>query len=124
VLLWCVCILCFNNYIPCDTSYDFDNCDIFFQDILNAIRYIYYKYEHIDYVIIGGDFNTDLRRITSLHTQTLNVFVKHVELECCDISNEGHIIYMYENVAASTVYILYHLIGFENLLRNIIDYRS
>jgi len=38
------------------------------------------KYEHIDYVIIGGDLNTDLRRVTSLHTQTLNVFVQNEEL--------------------------------------------
>ena len=64
-----VSILLFNGYMPCDTSCDCDNCDIF-QNIVNDICY---KYEHIDYVIIGGDLNTDLRRVTSLHTQTLNV---------------------------------------------------
>jgi len=58
--------------MPYDTSYDFDNCNIF-QNIVNDISCICYKYEHIDYVIIGGDLNTDLRRVTSLHTQTLNV---------------------------------------------------
>ena len=118
-----VSILLFNSYMPCDTSYDYDNCDIF-QNILNDISSICSEYEHIDYVIIGGDFNTDLRRVTSLHTQALNVFVQNEELKFCDMSDKANIIYTYENVSASTESIIDHFIVSDNLFRNIIGYRS
>ena len=73
-----------------------------FPIIVNDISWICFKYEHIDYVIIGGDLNTELGRVTSLHTQVLNVFVQNEELKCCDMSDKAHIFYTHENVATST----------------------
>jgi len=101
-----VSILLFNSYMPCDTTY---NCDIF-QNILNDISCIYSKYEYIDYVIIGGDLNTDLRRVTSVHAQTLNVFRTKWGAEMLwYVGYSPYIVYVW-NVAASTETIIDHFI--------------
>jgi len=118
-----ISILLFNIYMPCDTLYDYSNLDIF-QNILNDISYTCSEHEDIDYVIIGGDFNTDLSRMNSLHTQALNNFVQNEELVFCDMSDTADILFTYENVSSSTESIIDHFIVSENMYRNLLDYRS
>ena len=46
---------------------DVDNFDAFC-NILDLIEITYECYDDMNYIIIGGDFNTDLQKLNALHT--------------------------------------------------------
>ena len=109
--------------MPCDTTHNYENRALY-QDILNDIKCICTKYGNIDYVIIGGDFNTDLNRTDSLHSQVLTEFVASEGLSLCLLSDVANVKYTYENESTCAESILDHFIISENLYETILEYRS
>ena len=59
--------------MPSDTAHDVNNHDIY-REVLSNIR-ASCNVQDIDFMIIGGDFNTDLARTDSQNTHLLNSFV-------------------------------------------------
>ena len=59
--------------MPCDSSYDVDNL-FDYQSVLSEIDSLNHAHDEIDYVVVAGDFNTDISRPHSLHTPTLIEF--------------------------------------------------
>ena len=68
-----------NVYMPCDTS----NVDQVYDDVLDEINLIIRLNDDINYLIIGGDFNTDLSR-SSYHTRRLRDFCGEEDLFTCN----------------------------------------
>ena len=66
-------LLLFNVYMPCDTARNVNNNDIY-REVLSNIR-ASCNVQDIDFMIIGGDFNTDLARTESQNTHSLNSIV-------------------------------------------------
>ena len=64
--------------MPCDTEYDHDNADLF-RDVLTEVSTLSLKL-NTDHVIFAGDFNTDMSRHNSLHTQILCKFTDEESL--------------------------------------------
>jgi hypothetical protein len=63
-------VLLFDIYMSCDTEHEQENAQLYI-DVLTRISHIRNNYPDISNIIIGGDFNTDLTRIISLHTISL-----------------------------------------------------
>jgi len=62
-------LLCY-VYMPCSTSYDRDNIDIYnsvFNDIFDS-----YLCNNVDNILIEGDFTTEIFQTQSSHTISLN----------------------------------------------------
>ena len=74
-------IIMFSVYMPCDTTYDRNNADLY-DNVLQDIRNICNRYGHIDYVMVGGDLNTDIYRHNSLHTLSLSEYCNNDDLVC------------------------------------------
>ena len=62
-----------NLYLPTDTRYDVQNVSVFNEALLSASSLT--KLHGIDFIVYGGDFNTDFRRNVSLHTDALIRFM-------------------------------------------------
>jgi exonuclease III len=118
-----ISILFFNVYMPCDILYNHDN-NALYTDILYDIQNTCSQYANTDYVIIGGDFNTDLSRVNSLHTRTLNSYVSDAGLSMCLLSDIANVQFTYENESADIMSTLDHFIVSENLLNSLLEYRS
>ena len=58
----------------CDTNYDRLILTIF-NEVLEVISDTCAQYD-VHQLIVGGDFNTDFHRTTSLHTNTLKLFLE------------------------------------------------
>ena len=69
-------VLLFNVYMPRDTEHEQENTQLYV-DVLTRISHIRNNYPDICNIIIGGDFNTDLTRINSLHTISLMDYLPH-----------------------------------------------
>ena len=71
--------LLFSLCMPCDTEYDNDNNETF----LSILREVSDLSESsgVDFVVCGGDFNCDLKRVRSFHTQTLLSFIDNEHFE-------------------------------------------
>ena len=63
-------------YMPCDTEHEQQNSQLYL-DALTRISLIRNNYPDLCNIIIGGDFNTDLTRIKSLHTISLMDYLPH-----------------------------------------------
>ena len=90
-----MCLLICSLYMPCDTEYDQDNISIF-NDVLIDLNTVAVSND-IDYIICGGDFNTDLSRINSLHTKSLLSFVREENLSLLDESLLCNIDFTFES---------------------------
>ena len=64
--------LLINVYMPCDTRAA--EADPAYEQLLHDIDYFIQLKPECDYVIIGGDFNTDISRVRSAHSIALNEF--------------------------------------------------
>ena len=62
-------------------------------DVLTRICHIRNNYPDICNIIIGGDFNTDLTRINSLHTISLMYYLPHEGLLLCYECVEDNALY-------------------------------
>ena len=117
------CLL-FNVYMPCDTENDVDNLDAFC-NILDLIETTCERYDDVNSIIIGGDFNTDLSRINSLHTCTgaLTNFVNQNGYVFGLNSNVG-VEFTYENIATGSRSVIDHIIVSESLSSQVLSYYS
>ena len=75
-------MLLINTYMPCDTSHDRANLTLF-NDVLCEIRSVIIR-EDTDFVLMGGDLNTDMSRINSLHVDSLKDFCINENLNIVD----------------------------------------
>ena len=71
----------------------------------------------MDYVIVGGDLNTDLSRIQSLHTASLQNFCKNEQLH-----NFIRADFSYKSDMSLCKSAIYHFLVSENLLSQGSDY--
>ena len=75
-------------------------------------------------MLIGGDFNTDLSRINSLHTGALTNFVNQngyvFGLNCSNVGVE----FTYENIATGSRSVIDHIIVSESLSSQVLSYYS
>ncbi len=106
--------------MPCDILYDQGNidtyksvfCDIFSASVCNDV----------DHIILGGDFNTDLTRIQSPHTQYLNYICERENIipaqnhSICDID------YTYESMSNNVRSCIDHFLVSESLFNCIESY--
>ena len=85
---------------------------------------VYMCYDDVNSIIIGGDFNTDLSRINSLHTGALTNFVNQngyvFGLNCSNVGVE----FTYENIATGSRSVIDHIIVSESLSSQVLSYYS
>ena len=63
--------------MPCDIAHNVNNHDIY-REVLSNIQ-ASCNVQDIDFMIIGGDFNTDLARTDFPNTHLLNSFISNVQ---------------------------------------------
>ena len=68
----------FNVYMPCDQHIFIDD----YIDVLSEISHYCLSY-NVQYLVIGGDLNTDISRINSANTITLKHFISN---ECLQLA--------------------------------------
>ncbi len=123
----CLVKVCFNSctlllctvYMPCDTEYDHCNNDAY-----NEILYEMLKFtndDSIDFVLCGGDFNTDIIRSKSLHTRSLQAFMSQENFRLCDSHRFSSVDYTYESMSNSVRSNIDHVIVSENMFEFISD---
>ena len=111
-------ILLFNVYMPCATAHNVNNHDIY-SEVLSKIQ-ASCNVQNIDFIIIGGGFNSDLARTDSPNTHLLNSFVTEEDLSHC-ISN---VQYTYESDVTVTESIIYNFIVSQNVSKYMLNYIS
>lgn len=92
-------LLLVNAYLPCDT-WSHNNISDDFIDTLNAIAVVIEKNTDCDMVLLGGDFNTDLKRDTA-HARWLNIFLSRYNLKDINANKTVNIAYTYESYDGS-----------------------
>jgi exonuclease III len=110
ILLICI-------YMPCDSN---NRSDDLYVSVLDDIRVLCTKFNDINYVMIGSDFNTDFSRQRSYHTEMLNGFCENDDFVCSSsnliLDNE----FTYENSTCGRSFIDNFLLT-ENLVDCISD---
>jgi hypothetical protein len=109
--------------MPCDTSHDL-NTQSKFTDVLDELSSAIYTHLDVDFIVIGGDLNTDLGRHRSMHVEPLKEFCSRHSLAFCieqSVSSVKFTYYNDFNAAQSTVD---HFIVSENLVPLIVDYST
>lgn len=113
-------LLLFNVYMPCDTTNDTANVDVY-SGILEEIAQCCIQH-NCDNIIIAGDLNTDLSRTNSLHTQALYRYVTNEGLLCCAELSLCDIEYTHMSKANGSKSHIDHFLVSENLAMLITDY--
>ena len=108
-----ISLLLFNVYMPCDTEYDHGNADLF-RDVLTEVSTLSLKL-NTDHVICAGDFNTDMSRHNSLHTQILCKFTDEESLVIPSLQDDFEIDYSFESKATGARSIVDHILMTPNL---------
>ena len=106
-------------YMPCDSDYDQYNNSIYNCVLQELIKHV--NDESIDFVICGGDFNTDMCRVNSLHTKSLQTFMDNENFKLCDSHPFNKVDYTYESLSNGTKSTLDHFIVSENMFQFICD---
>ena len=112
-------ILIFSVYMPCDTTCNNSEYD----SILSEISTIC-QMHNIEFVIIGGDFNTDFSRINSCNTQSLVNFMDNENLICGLTNNKSKVIYTFESKASGDKSTIDHFVFSESLFGKLDYYES
>jgi hypothetical protein len=116
-------VLLFNVYMPCDTGHDLVNLDTY-SDVLHKIDEVCTTHPAVDNIVIGGDFNTDITRVHSLHTGAFNDFFYRDSLVSCLSCNNTNICYTYENMATDSRSTIDHVVVSDSLRTCIGKYYS
>ena len=106
--------LVFSVYMPCDTSYDTANAD----DYVRILREIASTHELLGPnggTIIAGDFNTDMVRLNSLHTVSLQHFLNDYHFHLMLLHPFSTIDYTYESKVNAERSTIDHIIVSEKL---------
>ena len=107
--------------MPCDTRVN--NCNSSeYKDVLLEIRGIIACHSSIDQVIIGGDFNTDIRRHRSNNTKALFDFCESECMEFCLKNQQSNVDFTYENIHDGVNSIIDHFVVSHNLYASIEEY--
>lgn len=108
-----------NCYMPCDKGYR-DNVSFpEFVDVLLEVRSLIDKYDP-NFVIYGGDFNTDLSRATS-HSDEFVKFTEECELQVCNNLSCSRVPYTFVNSNNSTS-VIDHFVVSRNLVQYVNHY--
>lgn len=116
-----VSFLLFCIYMPCDTTFDQSNIDVY-DNVLEDIRNICSKFSNIDHILIGGDFNTDLSRRQSLHRESLDLYCATNDFSCCTRNLNANNEYTYENSLGNKSFLDHFLIA-ENMINSVLNVR-
>ena len=112
--------LLFNMYMPCDDNQNNSSYD----DILAEVGGVIDGNSDIDYIIIGGDMNTDLSRMNSLNTQSMKIFCEEQSLAPCITLSVANVDFTYESDTTGTRSTLDHFIVSQNLIGLVSYYES
>ena len=124
------CILRFPNdvsfllhcvYMPTDTCYDVANNELF-NDILNEIDFVNVSHENVQHVIIAGDYNTDLEREGSLHTESLLNFCESRNFRICKYFDVANVDFSYSNACMHVTSLIDHFVVSESLVPSVTRY--
>ena len=89
--------LLFTLYMPCDTERD--ECNVAtFRSVLRELSDIATSL-NVNFIICGGDFNCDLRRTRSLHTQALLSFIENEDFELSTRLSLSNVPFTFESKA-------------------------
>ena len=111
-------LLC-NVYMPCDTDYDNGNNDMYNEILLEVLKFA--NDDSIDLIVCGGDFNTDMTRPRSLHTNSLLRFMENQNFKACDNHLCGNVDYTYESMSNGARSNIDHVLVSENMYEFITD---
>ena len=106
-------LLIINAYMPCD-SHNVIDSDLY-REIISEIETIMNLNHDVDYVIIGGDLNTDVSRVRSANSVMLENFCTRSGLRLCLHSENSTVDYTYQNDVSGAESIIDHFIISENL---------
>ena len=114
-----VSIIIVSVYMPTDTYYDKTNLGLFEQE-LNVIKQVCNE-QDAHYVIVGGDFNTDLSRSNSLHTKALSSFMESENMVPLIRFTNNNVDYTYESKITYTRSLIDHIVVSESMLESAIS---
>ena len=112
-------ILLFNVYMPCDSGCLNDNEQ--YSQILLEIAMLCEKSD-VQYVAIGGDFNTDFSRNSSV-CHRLKTFMTEECMCCVSMFDQFKIDYTFESMANGSKSLIDHFVVSENLVERICEYK-
>ena len=116
----CVTYLLCSIYMPCDTSFDFENLSVF-NEVLTEVTTISETVQ-ADHIICGGDFNTEMRRQGSMHTQALGEFAREEGFALLDGTHGGYsfnVDFSFENAATGSRSLIDHFVISLNCLSSV-----
>ena len=126
----CICkdpsgftLLLINLYMPCDTAGSRIATNGF-SDALDEVSRIIIDHSDIDYVIMGGDLNTDLSRVRSSHSAPLQDFCTQHSLRFCFDHSCSDVNFTYKNEWTGVKTTLDHFIVTDNLFSLLSEYFS
>ena len=115
--------LLLNVYMPCDSRSP-DNQLTEFTNILCEIDAIISMNNCPEFVILGGDLNTDLSRVNSSHTKTLIDFCSTNDLKFCVSTSLSSVTFTYENESSGVRSLIDHFVVSDNLFDEITHYSA
>ena len=111
--------LIINVYMPCDRGY-YDQVGLpEYIDVLNEVSSLIERYD-TNYVIVGGDFNTDINRVTPQTRQLLD-FKNDNDLDFCQNYCDDMVVYTFMSSGGNTSVIDHFLIS-KNLGKYVAKY--
>ncbi|ELU18135.1 hypothetical protein CAPTEDRAFT_190376 [Capitella teleta] len=108
-----------NAYMPCDSQNVVLNDE--YKEMLYDVESVIVLHHEIDHVIIGGDLNTDISRVGSVHSAMLEEFYARLSLRFCLSFPKNSVCFTY-NEATGAQFVLDHFIVSENLFGSIESY--
>ncbi|ELT88223.1 hypothetical protein CAPTEDRAFT_192739 [Capitella teleta] len=104
--------------MPCDGV----NASAFI-DVLDEVKMLISMHSECDYVVLGGDFNTDFTRTNSQRVISLGLFMHECNLKNCSL-NAPHVDFTYVNDATGARSVIDHFLISENLIPNVVHFSS
>ena len=117
-----VAILLINVYLPCDTLYDHTAAGMY-ADVLNDVEFIVDSHPQVNCILIGGDFNVDLKR-PSLNQSSLLAMCERQCFKSGVLSNTAKVDFTYENEFSGARSIIDHFFVSEPLFQRVTAYYS
>ena len=111
-------IIVHNVYMPCDTDHNAENL-IDYMNVLYEIDSVNAIHNDIDHVLLGGDFNTDLSRSGSLHSNALVDYCDSRSLFLCCEHERFSVDYSYVSDVTHSTSLIDHFVVSHNLMPHI-----
>ena len=104
-----ISLLLMNVYMPCD-SYGNANALSDYRHVLAEVQLLLLTHKDVKYVVLGGDFNTDISRARSQHSELLTDFCNEEGLSMCVEKELSSIDYTFSSGTSDCVSVLDHFI--------------